>query len=280
MKRQIEEGSAPRACEGARPVSRSRLARDPRAPPLRPRPVQPLPRGDQRAGLPAARAPRPGVPPDHGRDLRPAPPGVGHDQRPHPADQRDRLRRHGGGVRQHRPRGRRRRRRRQRAVRPADVRGRRALRRRGRRRRARVGHARRRPADARRPPEPADVRRRARRDLDRRPLRHRRARRRQGRRAAGHRRRHLHRRHRAARRRLGRRRRLRRHPEVPRRRARPGAVHDQRPRLRAPRREAPQLVPRPRPARRLRRRGGQPRAAAGPTTTPHRSRWSSACTPA
>ena len=49
-----------------------------------------------------------------------------------------------------------------------------------------------------------------------------------------------HRRHRAARRRLGHRRRLRRHPEVPRRRPRPGAVHDQRPRLRAPRREAPQ----------------------------------------
>ena len=62
-------------------------------------------------------------------------------------------------------------------------------------------------------------------------------------------------RHRAARRRLGDRRRLRRHPEVPRRRARPGAVHDQRPRLRAAGREAAQLVPRPGPARRLRRRG-------------------------
>ena len=71
-----------------------------------------------------------------------------------------------------------------------------------------------------------------------------------------------HRRHRAARRRLGHRRRLRRHPEVPRRRPRPGAVHDQRPRLRAPRREAALVVPRPRPARRLRRRGrrqGRPR---------------------
>ena len=32
-----------------------------------------------------------------------APHGLGHRQRPHPADQRDRLRRHGGGVRQHRP---------------------------------------------------------------------------------------------------------------------------------------------------------------------------------
>ena len=70
-----------------------------------------------------------------------------------------------------------------------------------------------------------------------------------------HRRGHLHRRHRAARRRVGDRRRLRRHPEVPRRRARPRAVHDQRPGLRPPRGEAPQLVPRPRPARRLRRRG-------------------------
>ena len=59
----------------------------------------------------------------------------------------------------------------------------------------------------------------------------------------------------------GDRRRLRRHPEVPRRRARPGAVHDQRPRLRAPGREAAVVVPRPRPARRLRRRGRPARAA-------------------
>ena len=54
-------------------------------------------------------------------------------------------------------------------------------------RRARVGPAGRRPAHARRPPEPSAVRRRARRDLDRRQVRHRRARRCQGRRAPRHR---------------------------------------------------------------------------------------------
>ena len=70
------------------------------------------------------------------------------------------------------------------------------------------------------------------------------------------------------RRRLGDRRRLRRHPEVPRRRARPGAVHDQRPGLRPPRGEAPQLVPRPRPARRVRRRGGH--QGRWPHLPPHR----------
>ena len=56
----------------------------------------------------------------------------------------------------------------------------------------------------------------------------------------------LHRRDRAARRRVGDRRRVRRLRSVPRCRARPRAVHDQRPGLRPPRREAPQLVPRPR----------------------------------
>ena len=53
----------------------------------------------------------------------------------------------------------------------------------------------------------------------------------------------------------GDRRRLRRHPEVSRRRARPRPVHHQRPGLRAPGRAAAVVVPRPRPARRLRRRG-------------------------
>ena len=50
--------------------------------------------------------------------------------------------------------------------------------------------------------------------------------------------------------------------------ARPGAVHDQRPRLRAPGREAAVVVPRPRPARRVRRRGLRLRR---PDLPPHRA---------
>ena len=54
--------------------------------------------------------------------------------------------------------------------------------------------------------------------------------------------------------------------EVPGRRAGPGAVHHQRPGVGAADREAAELVPRPRAARRL--RGGGGRLAGAPTTTP------------
>ena len=150
---------------------------DRRPAPLRPRPVQPLPRGDPRPGGAAARPPRPRLPRDHGRDLRPAPPRLGHRQPPHPAAVGHRLGRDGGRVRQHRLPRRRRRRRGQRPLRRAHGRRRGPPRRRGRPRRARVGHARRRRAGRRCPPVAEDHRRRPRRDLHRRPLRHRRARR-------------------------------------------------------------------------------------------------------
>ena len=139
--------------------------------------------------------------------------------------------------------------------------------RRGGGRRARAGPAGRRATRARGAPLAGDHRRCARRDLHGRPLRHRRAGRGQGRCAAARRRRHQHRRHRAARRRLGDRRRVRRHPEVPGRGAGTGAVHDQRPRVRATGGEAAVVVPRPRPARRVRRRGFGVR---WPDLPPHR----------
>ena len=254
--------------------------RDLRAPPLRPRTLQPLPRGDQRAEPAVARAPRPGVPPDHGRDLRAAAPGLGHHQRPHPAPQRDGLRRHGGGVRQHRPRGRRRRGRRSTGCsgsgcatsRPAAA---------PRSSPSSTSGARRSTSSGCSPPTRspqiiaavhAETSTGVRSDIA----------------ALGAGKGDallvadavtVHRRHRAARRRLGRRRRLRRHPEVPRRRARPRAVHDQRPRLRAPRREAA-LAGTSTSDCSAATSARRAAAAAGPTTTPPRSRWSSACTPA
>ena len=194
---------------------------------------------------------------------------------------RDRVGGDGGGVRQHRPPGRRRRGRGQRPLRAADVRRRRPLRRRGRPGRARVGD------------QPVDVRARARRPPD------------AGRSSPPC----------TPRPRRGcaptspRSARARATPcssstPSPRiggielraddwgidvgyagtqkclgRRPGPRALHDQRPRLRAPGREAAVVVPRPRAARRLRRRGQRRSAVAGPTTTPRPPRWSRACTP-
>ena len=96
---------------------RSKHGLDPRPPPVRPRSQQPLSRGDRRARAAAARAPRPGLPRGDGRDLRPAPPGLGYHEHPHPAAVGHRLGRHGGVVREHRPPRRRRGGRGQRALR-------------------------------------------------------------------------------------------------------------------------------------------------------------------
>ena len=217
--------------------------------------------------------------------------GLRDDEPAHPPAVGDRIGRHGGVVRQHGRAGRRRRRGGQRPVRSADGRGRVAVRGRGRARGARVGAAGRRRSRARRPSVAQADRRGARRDLDGRAVRPGAARGRQGRRAAACRLRHVARRRPGAPRRLGCRPRLLRVAEVPGCRAWPRAVHDQRPGLGAADREAAELVPRPRAARRVRGGGGGLRsdlpphradghgrlAARGPRPDPRRGPRSGAC---